>query len=229
MELILIVAAIVGFVYWYNKPTASSSVQIPDPTPDQESKIATWMRSCADNVQQLVMVCGYAPIGFDYDEQVIFCLPDIDLMEPRAVRYSRGTYGGPTIRVMKGLSFRLGASASRSQSVDELTVVDHGTLVLTTKRLAFLGARRTNNVMLQDVIGTVAYTDGIQLHREHKQKAETYLFSHPLTILEGSGAGLPVNGAMVVTSIKIAKLLKEAGPSNVAALRRQEFKVVPIK
>jgi hypothetical protein len=34
---------------------------------------------------------------------------------------------------------------------------------------------------------------------------------------------------MVVTSIKIAKLLKEAGPSNVAALRRQEFKVVPIK
>jgi hypothetical protein len=60
-------------------------------------------------------------------------------------------------------------------------------------------------------------------------KAETYVFSRPLTILEGSGAGLPVDGGMVTIAIKLAKLFKEAGPSNIAALRRQEFKVVPIK
>jgi hypothetical protein len=229
MELILIGVVILLFVYYYRQPRKSSSVPIPAATPEQVAKIEAWIRNRTDNMQQVEMICGDPPIGFDYDEQVVFCLPGIDLMESRAVRYSRGTYGGPSVRVMKGLSFRFGTSASRSQSVDELTVIDHGTLVLTTKRLAFLGAGRANNVMLQDVIGTVAYTDGIQLHREHKQKAETYLFSHPLTILEGSGAGLPVNGAMVVTSIKIAKLLKEAGPSNVAALRRKEFKVVPIK
>jgi hypothetical protein len=139
---------------------------IPEPPPEEWAKIKTWIQSCADNVQQLEMICGNPPIGFDYDEQVVFCLPDIDLMEPRAVRYSHGTYGGPTIRVMKGLSFRLGASESHSQSVDELTVIDHGTLVLTTKRLAFFGVVRTNNVMLQDVIDTKVFTDGIELYRE---------------------------------------------------------------
>jgi hypothetical protein len=230
MELILIVAGIALLVYLRNKWLSTPSrVSIPDQTPEQAAKIKAWIHSCTDNMQQVEMICGDPPIGFDYDEQVIFCLPGIDLMEARAVRYSRGSYSGPSIRVMKGLSFRFGSSASRSQSVDELTVIDHGTLVLTTKRLAFLGAGRTNNVMLQDIIGTKSFTDGIELHRERKQKAETYVFSRPLTIFEGSGAGLPVDGGMVTIAIKLAKLFKEAGPSNIAALRRQEFKVVPIK
>jgi hypothetical protein len=42
-------------------------------------------------------------------------------------------------------------------------------LVLTTKRLAFLGERRTNSTELGDLIGVHAFADSIKLHRERKQ------------------------------------------------------------
>ncbi len=61
--------------------------------------------------------------------------------------------GGPTIRLARGLSFRLGASdstgVSESESFDELRQIDQGTLILTTKRLAFLGSLRTNSSSLE--------------------------------------------------------------------------------
>jgi len=61
--------------------------------------------------------------------------------------------------------------------IDELRHIDHGTLVLTTKRLAFLGERRTNSTELGDLIGVHAFADSIKMHRERKQKAEHYQLS----------------------------------------------------
>jgi hypothetical protein len=191
------------------------------PTPEQLAKIKAWTDSCCELMQPLEMICGQPPTSFDGDEQIIVCLPGVELMEARAVRYSRGAYGGSSIRIMKGLSIRSGGYAGRSQSVDELTVIDGGTLVLTTKRLAFLGAIRTNSVRLQDIISTQPFTDGFELHRERKPKAETYYFSRPLTILEGSGAGLPVVGYMITTAISLAKLDDEVGPAKVAEFRQE--------
>ena len=138
------------------------------------------------------------PLGFDSDELVVFVLPGVRLLEPRAVRRSRSNYGGPTIRLAKGLSFRLGAGTSQSESSDELRDIDQGTLVLTTKRLVFMGSMRTSNVKLDDIIGIESYTDGIQVHRERKQRAETYVLGQPLQIVEGSGQGLTVFGPMIM-------------------------------
>jgi hypothetical protein len=106
------------------------------------------------------------------------------------------------------LSIRLGASASagvsESESFDELRQIDQGTLILTTKRLAFLGSLRTNSSSLDDLIGVNDVGNGIQVHRERKQKAETYLLSTPLTV-----DGLVVTGSMVQLAIEMAKLAQE--------------------
>ena len=136
------------------------------------------------------MICDSIPAGFDHDERVLCVLPGVDLLELRAVRRSirrgRSAYGGPTIRLARGLSFRFGASdsagVSESESFDELRQIDHGTLVLTTKRIAFLGSLRTNSSSLDDLIGIKDVGNGIQLHRERKQKAETYVLTYPLIV-----------------------------------------------
>jgi hypothetical protein len=172
------------------------------------------------------MICGPVPGGFDGDEEVLAVFPDVNLMEQRAVRYSRGAYGGPTIRLAKGLSFRLGGAAGRSESVDELRAIDFGTLVLTSKRLAFLGSMRTNSVDLCDLISLQPYSDGIAVHCERKQKAETYVLTRPLTIADGGGRGLPVFGTTMKTAIEIAKIIRETGPEAVALLRREKLAVV---
>jgi len=178
------------------------------------------------------MVCGGVPAGFDQDEQVLLCvLPYVDLMESRAVRHSirrgRSAYGGPTIRLARGLSVRLGASDSTGESVsesfDELRQIDNGTLVLTTKRLAFLGSLRTNNSSLDDVIGVEDVGNGIQVHRERKQKAETYRLTSPLIV-----DGLVITGAMIQFAIEMAKFAPtvdalEAAPPTQVKWKKSPF------
>jgi hypothetical protein len=74
----------------------------------------------------------------------------------------------------------------------------------TTKRLAFLGSLRTNNSSLDDLIGVKELGNGIQIHRERKQKAETYLLTSPLIV-----DGLVVTGAMIQLAIDMAKQLAQ--------------------
>jgi hypothetical protein len=161
-----------------------------------------------DRGERPKMICDEVPAAFDHDEQVLCVLPGMDLMELRAVRHSirrgRSAYGGPTIRLARGLSVRLGASDSTghsvSESVDELRQIDNGTLVLTTKRLAFFDSLRTNNSSLDDLIGVKDVGNGIKVHRERKQKAETYLLTSPLSV-----DGLVITGAMILFAIEMAK------------------------
>ena len=137
---------------------------------------AIWMRDHRDRGEPPKMICDAVPAGFDHDEQILCVLPGVDLMELRAVRHSirRGrAYGGPTIQLTRGLSVQLGASSSTghsvSESFDELRQIDNGTLVLTTKRLAFLGSLRTYNSSLDDLIGVKDVGEGIQVHREQAE------------------------------------------------------------
>ena len=53
---------------------------------------------------------------------------NITLQEPRAVRQTHAAYGGPTIRVAKGVSFRLGGASARSESHEEIRAIDRGSL-----------------------------------------------------------------------------------------------------
>jgi hypothetical protein len=173
----------------------------------QQLTCQTWIRHHVNGAQPIKMICGPVPAGFDHD-RVLCVLPAINLLEPRAVRRSSGTYGGPTIRLMKGLSFRFGSGTSQSESFDELRHIDSGTLVLTTKRLAFLGDLRTTSAELGDLIGIHAFADGIKVHRARKQRAEHYQLSQMLEIPTELGT-LAVVGSMIQAAIQMAKLDQE--------------------
>ena len=50
------------------------------------------------------------PVILKKTEKAIVVLPNITFKEPRSVRTSVGGYGGPTIRIAKGISFILESS-----------------------------------------------------------------------------------------------------------------------
>jgi hypothetical protein len=221
LELVVVVAVVAfaligGFLIYYR---SRRRVQISDQTREVEQQQfeahQAWLQEHRSRRLPIEMICGPIPAGLDLDERVLCVLPGIDLLEPRAVRRSirsgRSVYGGPTIRLARGLWFRLGTSGSagtsESESFDKLRQIDHGTLVLTTKRLAFLGPLRTNSSSLDDLIGVEDFAGGIQVHRERKQKAETYLLTYPLII-----DGLVITGAMIQLAIEMAKLAQAVDP-----------------
>ena len=114
------------------------------------------------------------PVILKSGEEPIVVLPDITFREPHAVRTSIGGYGGPTFRIAKGVSFRLGGASSRSVSHDEIQVIDKGILTITNKRLIFTGSMKTLNYNLSKILSINEYRDAIAIQRDNKQKTEYF-------------------------------------------------------
>lgn len=94
------------------------------------------------------------------------------MQEPRAVRVSRGGYGGTSIRIAKGITLHTGGTRGRSESHDEIRNIDNGKLLITNKRIMFLGSNRTTNIDINKIVSIEDYLDGIKIQRSNKQKPE---------------------------------------------------------
>ena len=114
------------------------------------------------------------PIIIKKNEKPIVVIPNVTLKEPRSVRTSLGGYAGPTIRIAKGFSFRLGGGSSRSESHEEIKTIDKGILTITNKRLAFTGSMKNLNYNLNKIMSIKEFQDGIAIQRENKQKTEYF-------------------------------------------------------
>lgn len=154
---------------------------------------------------------GQSPVILKKDELISIILENINLQEPRAVRQTNAAYGGPTIRVAKGVSFRMGGASARSESHEEIRVIDNGKLVLTNKRLIFIGTKRTVNIDLRKIMAIVPYKDGIESQRENKQKPEYFTGTDKHTInytINGRSGTVPIYGNVLKAAIQglISKL-----------------------
>jgi hypothetical protein len=211
MEFLFVVAVVIGVVAlarsYHNSrgrlPASNWNIE-----EGHQHACRVWIDHHVARAQPIKMICGPVPACVDHDERVLCVLPSVNLLEPRTVRRSRSAYGGPTVRVMKGVSFRFGSGTSQSESFDELRHIDHGTLVITNKRVAFLGQVRTTITALGDLIGVHAFVDGIKVHRERKQRAEHYQLSRMLVTPTELGP-LTVVGPMIQAAIQMAKLDQE--------------------
>ena len=158
---------------------------------NKELKVTEWSRiadgGISDDVQRkedkeywlTQLKIGNVPISIQQEESPIIlknkeklyvALSNISLSEPRAVR--TGGYGGPSVRLAKGLSFRLGGF--KAESHEELRNIDQGTFTLTDKRIVFSGNKKTINVGLNKVISINPYSDGISITREGFSKTQYF-------------------------------------------------------
>jgi hypothetical protein len=162
---------------------------------------------------QIKLIAGEVPnIALRKGEHVLCAFPKTTLLEPRAVRTWHSTYGGPTIRVARGLSFRFGQSHGVSESHDELRAIDRGTLLLTNERIVFIGTQRTTSVALQKLIDIEAFGDGLVVHREDKQKIEGYHLNGALQIdyqYNGQTLSVPVDERLIKFAIDDAVLVRK--------------------
>ncbi|MHC1588250.1 MAG: hypothetical protein ACXQS1_00360, partial [Methermicoccaceae archaeon] len=111
------------------------------------------------------------PVILKRGEELKAVLPDITLLEPRKV--ATGGYGGPSIRVAKGMYVRLGGF--RAQSHEEIREIDRGALTLTRRRLIFSGSKRAYEVSLKKILSIEPYSDGIAIRRSGKQRTEYFV------------------------------------------------------
>jgi hypothetical protein len=90
-----------------------------------------------------------------------------------------GAYGGPSVRVARGLYIRAGTSRSRSTETAP-EVVDSGDLYVTNQRAVFIGQRGTEVYAWSHVIAWHGYSDGIAIDVPNKPRV-TFVTGVPET------------------------------------------------
>lgn len=212
--LLIIVVSFVVFIYRKNLDIFKTQEQKKSPEQiemeRQGLEILLEEIKSGKKIHQQVIAGGLSvelPVELRPDEKPLIILPYVALGEPRAVRISRSTWGGPSFRVMKGLWFRMGSSYSTSESHDEVREVDNGTLAVTNERLLFVGTLRTVNVKLDKIVGIDARQDAFGLHFEGKEKARYFQpkFTGTVDFKHGDSAySVPIDAPLLKAYIEAA-------------------------
>jgi hypothetical protein len=86
------------------------------------------------------------------------------LLEERIVgRRTVGASAGVSIRVMRGVSFRVGQSRGRSLPITEVQAVSSGLLVVTSDRVLLRGESKSFVVRWDKLLGYDFYSDGVSI------------------------------------------------------------------
>jgi tellurite resistance protein len=107
-----------------------------------------------------------APVLLQRGEVCYFVADGVTHKELRTVT-KRINYAGPTasIKIMKGVRYRIGSIAPQRVSEDVLVAVDKVTFILTSKRVLLQGLRKNTTVALPKVIHFTLFTDGLQIEK----------------------------------------------------------------
>ncbi|MDD5451975.1 MAG: hypothetical protein PHT49_08795 [Desulfovibrionales bacterium] len=77
-------------------------------------------------------------------------------------RYEDGSHG-VSIRIAKGLSYRIGAHRGHIVSDTAIVTVSLGQFVLTSKRAIFRGDKKSFNIKLDKILDLEFYNDGVKI------------------------------------------------------------------
>lgn len=73
--------------------------------------------------------------------------------------------GSASIRICKGVRYRVGSVAAQRITREELVEIDRGTMYVTNKRLIFGGAKKNNTIRLSSILSFSPCTDGVVLEK----------------------------------------------------------------
>jgi hypothetical protein len=106
------------------------------------------------------------PISLQKGEQCYY-FSEADWYEKRTIT-KRINYGGPTarIKIMKGVSYRMGSIGFQRVSSEELRLIDHGQVYVTNKRLIFLGNSKNTNIRLDKILSLNPYSDAVGIEKD---------------------------------------------------------------
>jgi hypothetical protein len=89
------------------------------------------------------------------------------ILEERVIRrrYEGGSHG-VSIRIAKGLSYRVGAHRGQLIADSAVVPVSYGELVITNKRIVFKGDKKSFSLKLEKILNIEFYSDGVNMSEE---------------------------------------------------------------
>jgi hypothetical protein len=118
-------------------------------------------------IPQRVQIEGTLPFNFQKGETLVWLFRDVLLYEPRTrTVYTRGGYSGISIRVAKGVYYRIGEFESKPVTRTQNEFVDAGFLGVTTKHIYFSGKTKGFRIRYDKIVSFNPHSDGITIQRD---------------------------------------------------------------
>lgn len=117
-------------------------------------------------VPQRMSVDGHIPINFQKGEQVVWVFAGSKYLEDKTRRQFVGGSQGVSIRVMKGVYYRVGAFKGHAVEHTERVHIDTGWVVVTTKNIYFAGPRKSVRLPYAKIISFEPFSDGVGVMRD---------------------------------------------------------------
>jgi hypothetical protein len=113
------------------------------------------------------------------DEAAYWTEPGTLYEEKVVSRHYEGGSSGVSLRIVKGVTFRVGAH--RGQLVTETgnVAVSSGNLVITNRRLIFQGDKKSFTAEFEKIIEVQPAPDGIRFSESNRQKPRLILYDKP--------------------------------------------------
>jgi len=120
------------------------------------------------------------PFNMLKGESLVWCFRDVPFFEEKTLRTMVGRSQGVSVRVMRGVYYRMGASRGYPVETSKIEHVDTGMLGVTTHHIYFAGPKKSFRIPYQKVVSFSPYSDGISVCRDAAN-------AKPQTFITGEG------------------------------------------
>jgi hypothetical protein len=118
------------------------------------------------------------PFNFEKDEKIVW-YHYAGYMKEKTVRSFVGGSQGVSVRVMKGVYYRVNAFQGHPVEKSQLEAIDAGRLAITDKHIYFGGEKTSFRIPLKKIVGFVPFSDGFGLFRDTPNaKQEVFVTEH---------------------------------------------------
>jgi hypothetical protein len=117
-------------------------------------------------VSQRMSIDGNLPINFQKGEQVVWAFSSSKYLEDKTRRQYVGGSQGVSIRVMKGVYYRVGAFKGHVVEHTDRVHIDTGWVVVTNKNIYFAGSRKSVRLPYAKIVSFEPFSDGIGVMRD---------------------------------------------------------------
>jgi len=106
------------------------------------------------------------PINLQKDEEVVWVFPGCEYLEDKTRRQYVGGSQGVSVRIMKGLYYRVGGFAGQPVDRTERVHIDTGMVVVTNQHIYFAGPSKALRLPYAKIVSFQPFSDGIGIIRD---------------------------------------------------------------
>jgi len=118
------------------------------------------------NIPQRVQIEGTLPFNFQKGEALVWLFQNVPYYEPRTRTTYSGGYSGVSLRIAKGVYYRVGGFRGNPVVTTQTVLVDRGTLGITNKHIYFAGETKSFRIRYDKIVSFTPYSDGIAIQRD---------------------------------------------------------------